>query len=473
MKKRILFMLVLALAVCCFLPVRGEGAHRVLSLGEIRMEDYGGLSIPVFTGEGWTAVPVSSYYFYQTKHENGYIYIQSIDTVHEYGSAVGDENTVGSYFTRLIYSSFDDFDKGLLRETIRHEDFPFLLLGSSDNSPHFFGTGSLTQFRYLRGRMDWTMTLGIFPEAGTETKDGKVPVPDEEDIRKLAGMFVYNEADSEVGLKVSTKSGETTMISGRNLQMAAAFNNPNLVSKKEKNDGVLWSVRNAAGNTPEGVTISKQGVLSADPKKVQDVLDLTVEARSESYLTRDTMQIRVAPRTDKITADPADVVFYVGTPASQTVRAVLTPETVPADLLSWSIPREDLVTVTPGEDGTAVLATAAEKKGQVNVTLKEAGGRSTQIRVSVIDPVTDLELTVRGTPKHGGSVNVQAVLTPKNPGSRTLEWSLDVDESIAVVNNNGQVRIMKDTPAGTKITVTCRATGAPEPVVRTLEIITE
>jgi len=65
------------------------------------------------------------------------------------------------------------------------------------------------------------------------------------------------------------------------------------------------------------------------------------------------------------------------------------------------------------------------------------------------------------------------VITPASAGNKTLEWSLDVDDSIATINDKGQVKIKKDVPAGTKITVTCKAIGAPESIVRTLEIVTE
>ena len=472
MKTRVLFLIALILTICCFPMVYAEEGHSILSQGDIRMEDYNGLSIPVFTGEGWTEVPVQGYYFYQTKHAGGYIYIQSIDEIHLYGRAVGTEPDVRGYFKQTMMFYGDPTGR-LIAQVTDQEDFPVLLLGSDDKSPHFFGTGSLVAYRYIRGKQEWKMTLGIFPEIGAANSSGESPIIKTDDLLQIAGMFSYDEADSEVGLKVSTKGGQTTMICGKKLQAVATFNNEGLVNKKEKNDGVLWSVRDENGNTPDGVAIDKKGVLSADPKKVQDVLNLTVQARSEAYLTRDTIQVRVVPRTEKIAADPAEVFFYVGTPASQILRAVLTPATVPADQLSWSIAKEGLVTLQAGEDGTAVVATSAEQKGKTAVTLKEAGGKSVKINVSVVDPVTDLELTAKGTPKQGGTVTIQGGLLPKNAGNKALEWSLDVDESIATVNAKGQVKIAKNAPQGTKITVTCKALGAPEPIVRTLEIVTE
>ena len=468
MKKGICFVLALLLALSLLLPVYGEQAFPLSSLGETRLMDYNGLSIPVFSGEDWKEIPVHDYYFFQIRQKNGYTWFLSIDPVTKYSSAVGDETTVTDYFSRLR-ANYYYYDSTLLCTVETIEDFPIYIMDSSNNNPGNYGTGSVAMFRYIRGTQDWTVRLGVFPDQ----KDGSLPVPDGQDLVNFAGKFSYNEADSEVGLKASTKTGETTIISGIKLGMVATFSDTNLVTKKEKNDTVEWSVWGENGSAPEGVSINKNGVLSADPNKVRDVLTVTVQARSESYKTRDRMQIRVVPRATKIAADPKEVFFYLGTPASQTVRAVLDPETVPVDLLSWSIPKEDLVTLTPGTDGTAVIATAAEKKGKAVVTLNEAGGRSTQIRVTILEPVTELELKLKGTPKQGGAVTVQNVITPASAGNKTLEWSLDVDDSIATINDKGQVKIKKDVPAGTKITVTCKAIGAPEPIVRTLEIVTE
>ena len=70
-------------------------------------------------------------------------------------------------------------------------------------------------------------------------------------------------------------------------------------------------------------------------------------------------------------------------------------------------------------------------------------------------------------------MTVSAALEPKKAGNKNLEWSLDVDETVATINAKGQVKIAKEAAAGTVITVTCKALGAPEPVVSTLAITVE
>ena len=65
---------------------------------------------------------------------------------------------------------------------------------------------------------------------------------------------------------------------------------------------------------------------------------------------------------------------------------------------------------------------------------------------------------------------MQAKLTPKKPGNPALEWSIDVKEEIATINEKGQVKIAKTAPVGTVITVTCKALGAPEPIEAKIQI---
>ena len=48
-----------------------------------------------------------------------------------------------------------------------------------------------------------------------------------------------------------------------------------------------------------------------------------------------------------------------------------------------------------------------------------------------------------------------------------------MDETVATVNQKGQVKIAKTAASGTVITVTCKALGAPEPVAATLALTVE
>ena len=126
--------------------------------------------------------------------------------------------------------------------------------------------------------------------------------------------------------------------------------------------------------------------------------------------------------------------------------------------------------ILPQEDGTALVRPLAA--GKTTVAVKEPGGKNASLKISVTEPVAGLELSVSGKQKPGGTVTVKAAVTPKNAGNKQLEWALDVGEDVATVQN-GKVKIAKGVPAGTVITVTCTAVGAPEPVVQTVQITVE
>lgn len=119
--------------------------------------------------------------------------------------------------------------------------------------------------------------------------------------------------------------------------------------------------------------------------------------------------------------------------------------------------------IEPNEkDGTAVITPATAWK--TTITVKEPGGKNAKLTVNVVAPVDSVELKVNGKPKAGGRVNTAAALAPKNVGNKAVQWSLDVGEDIATINEKGQLTIGKEVVSGTKITVTCMALGAPAPV---------
>lgn len=170
----------------------------------------------------------------------------------------------------------------------------------------------------------------------------------------------------------------------------------------------------------------------------------------------------------KVNLDPAELFFYVGTDDSQTVKASLEPASVPPIGLTWTPAKKDIVEITETEDG--VVSIKPLKAGKTDITVKEPGGKSAKLKVNVVDPVESVELAVKGNAKAGGKVNITATLAPKTAGNKTVEYSLDVGEDIATINNKGQLSISKNALSGTKITVTCTALGAPVPVTASVVV---
>ena len=295
-----------------------------------------------------------------------------------------------------------------------------------------------------------------------------------DDLKVLAYRLGYDPENApftaeKATLRITAKDGTEVITEGKTLQMTAAFDDTETVNKKAKNDGVAWSVvQTETGEPVSGVTISDKGVLKVN-KGLEAPVDLTVKAVSVVFGTEAVLQVKAIPVVKGIRTEPAELFFYTGTEDSAVLRAVLDPETVPPAGLTWTAAKKDIAEVTPAEDGTATVRPL--KDGKTTITVKEPGGKSAKVNVSVVAPVEAIELTVKGSVKPGATVTVSAALQPKNAGNKNVEWSLDVAEDIATINTKGQVKISKEAASGTKITVTCTALGAPEPVAASAEIV--
>ena len=321
--------------------------------------------------------------------------------------------------------------------------------------------------RILRGR------LFSIPQNGTDWES--LPKVTMDDMKILADQVVYDVSKASVtvedaAITITAKDGGTTVTGGKKLQLSAAFANPDRVNKKAKNDTLTWTVIDpATGEVPEGITIDKKGVLSAD-KKLAEVKEVEVRAESPIFHVSSGYRVSAVPAVSKITTDPAEIFLYTGTNTPVTVKTILEPDTVPLKGITWKAAKEGTVEIVPGDDGTAEIRPLAA--GKVNISVTEPGGRKATLKANVADPVTGIELTVIGKQIPGGTVTVKETLEPKSAGNKAVEWSLEVGEDIATISK-GKVKIAKTAPAGTVITVTCTATGAPEPVVKTVQIEVE
>ena len=293
------------------------------------------------------------------------------------------------------------------------------------------------------------------------------------DLKELASKLSYDESlapftAAKATFTICTKDGVNVVSAGKNLQMAAVFDNPEMINKKAKNDGVTWSVFNAqTGDIIPAATINANGQLRIDKNLDEPVL-LQVKAISTEFGTEASYMITAMPVVSAVTLDPAQLFFYVGMEDPQTVKASLEPASVPPVGLTWTPAKKDIVEITAIEDGTVSIKPL--KAGKTDIAVKEPGGKNAKLTVNVVAPVESVELKVNGKPKAGGKVNIAAALAPKNVGNKAVQWSLDVGEEIATINEKGQLTIGKEVASGTKITVTCTALGAPNPVVGTIVV---
>ena len=333
------------------------------------------------------------------------------------------------------------------------------------------GDQSVGILHYARNNRMLQIRLYSEPQDGISWDE--LPKVTLDDMKKLAEMVKYDparaSATTEDGtFSLSAKGGNNTLSAGNTVRMNAAFDYPEKVNKELKNNKILWSVwETGTGKAPGNVTINQKGELSAG-KKIPDVLDVTVRAESAVYHTTAEKQMTVFPAMSSLAVKPASIKIYTGEKNPVTVQAVPEPNTVPPTGISWSAVQRGIAEITADpEKGTADILPL--KAGNAVIIAKEPGGKTAKLNVSVIQAVEDILLSVNGTGRAGGQVTVKATILPKSLWDRPVIWSLDVDESIAKIDR-GTVRIGKNVPEGTVITVTCTAEDAPVPVVRTVQI---
>ena len=323
---------------------------------------------------------------------------------------------------------------------------------------------------YPRNNRLFILRVFSVPDEGKgDTETLKVTMTD---LKVLASKVTYNENKAPLTAKnaeitVTAKGDPVGITAGKTQQFAVEFADKDQINKKAKNDGVVWSVVNAeTGEATTAATITDRGQLKID-KALDAIVPLEVKAVSVIYGTEGIYRLDAMPVISTVTIEPAELFFYAGTDTAKMVKVTLDPP-IEAKGISWTPNKEGIVEINDNGDGTVSIKPLAA--GKINVDVKEPGGKKAKLTVNVVDPVTALTLTAKGAVKPGGSVTVSTTTEPKNPGNKTLEWSLNVGEDIAVINDRGQIKISKEAPLGTKFTVTCKALGAPEPVVATLDL---
>ena len=332
----------------------------------------------------------------------------------------------------------------------------------------------------------------------------EIPAVTMEDMRKIAEHISYDVSqapvtEEDVAVRITPKTEQQTVSAGKSIELDAEFVNPEK-AKKESNstnyDRFTWSVIDAqTGEAVDAVQLNttkikydrrpgvERGRATAASlskptshqkvqvlNKLDRVIQAEIVAESASFHTKAVYPVLLLPKIRKMSLEPKDTTLYAGSDGTAELHLTIEPADIPFVDLSWSVSREGIVEVQPGKNGTAAVKPLA--RGTVKVTVTGPEGKKAAAGFKVIDPVESIELSLSGTAKAGKKVNVKADLLPRTAGVKDVEWSLDVEESIATVNTKGVVSIAKDVPAGTVITVTCRATGAPAPVVAQITLET-
>lgn len=424
-----------------------------------------GFQIPYPDGDTW----MSSYSFYVNdvfsyyRYEPEFLTIEASYYLPSSPNNYAEDPEVARAEIEGDFASFENAAADVQHDIFDMDGHPVgVMLGKVNGNGREYVTGYIIYIRnnrYLRMRV-----------YNTTEEPSQITL---NDLKYLAYKIGYDEGQAplsraKAGFTVSSKDGSSSLTAGKNLQMVATFENTDIINKKAKNDGIAWSVVNAeTGEEEPAATISKTGQLKIDKGLAAPVV-LEVKAVSEIFGTEATFRVTAIPVVTGMVLEPAELFFYTGVEEAQTVKVTLTPDTVPPIDISWTPAKDGQVEITPVEDG--VVSIKPLTAGKANITVKEPGGKNAKLTVSVVDPVEAVELAAKGGAKAGGTVTVTATLAPKSAGNKNLEWSIDVGEDIATIDAKGKVKINKDVPSGTKITVTCKALGAPEPVIATIEL---
>ena len=375
-----------------------------------------------------------------------------------------DDLTADKYYGMTQLSNYPEYQE---EDIILGDHHARVMVFRVDEQGTSYSGGTLL---YVRNNRLMQIDIISLPQNGTAWE--ALPKVTMGDMRQLAEHIVYDPSAAAItvadgAISLSSGNGSDVVTAGKKMTVTATFANPGKVNKQEKNDIIEWSVTGADGAAaPAGVSINNKGELTT--AKSDQVIKVEVKAVSPVFHTWATFPVTIIPEVKKIAVEPAELWFYTGTDDSAEVKAVLEPGSVPAQGISWEDAKKGIVEITANRDsGTAVIRPLAA--GKTTVQVKEPGGKNAKLTVSVVDPVKELELTVKGTPKAGSTVTVQETILPKQAGNKTVEWTLDVGGDIATITK-GKVKISKTAPEGTVITVTCTAVGAPEPVVKTVQI---
>ena len=425
--------------------------------------EWQGFLLPEPDAEGWNS---------EKKNSQILSCVSPDGTVQYESSASVNRSIVGDAGDAITVYDLIELNEDLLKEitswdTYTPDDWPVrCFLFETWEDGQFKNYGMIIYYARDMYMVRYILYSGM-PEGGS--REDTVAIT-REDAETLVAQMGYDSSKApitaaDVALTVTEKDGLRYVSAGKKAFFSATFANPEKVGNYTE---LRWYI----DDCPPYISIHKyNGTLTVD-SRLKEAAEIKVTVCSYTFGNIATYTITVLPAVRKVTAEPATLTLYAGDPASQTVRVTLDPDSVPVKGITWKAAKEGIVEIVPSADGDEASFTAAAA-GKTTVTVTEPGGKNTKLNVVVTEPVADIELAVKGSPKPGKTVTVSATLSPKNAGNKNVSWSVDVPESVASINSKGQLKISRDAEPGTVITVTCTAEGAPAPVVRTLAVTVE
>ncbi|MBQ6398519.1 MAG: Ig-like domain-containing protein [Clostridia bacterium] len=447
-----------------------DGALSVIA--DTTTEEEAGFSVPVPAGDEWD-IHISE------KRENGWIY-------RVYGTGLDGSTLIIEARTDLITSGFreDDqavsayYDETTFNDKARELQKETLRIDGHYARMYTYTTDGQNQQPYRMGEIEYARNNRVLTVTAYATRSGAaeesiIPIT-MADLRKIAEQIHYDKEkapirQADARLTLTAQDDADAVSAGHSIQMIPVYAGEN-VGKHAEERIFTWTVTDAeTGEETEAAEITAGGKLTA-AAGLEKPVAVKVTAVSQAYSTKASKTMTLMPTVQKIGIDSGDLTLYLGA-EPVTVRALITPDTVPAKGLFWRTTRPDLFEVTEAEDGAVMVRPLTV--GRAYLSVREPGGKAAQIALIGLKAVEGLELRHSGAAKPGATVRFTAVLQPQDAGNRNVTWTLNVGEDVATIGNNGKLRIGKNAPKGTEITVTCTSKGAPVPITVSEKITVE
>ena len=476
---------------------------KIIADAEHHEYSYDGMHMPLIEGQGWECEEHFKVGFGKRSTyviENEKLIISNESSVNSLKTFYETPEEVSQCYNSVMFNG-----NKIEKETIDIDGYPAIIaVYDKDNAKGFFAhCGSIVYVRQNRLlRIDLssqsTKKSNIHPE--------EVPTVTMDLLCSIAAHVSYDISEApitaeDLSVTVTAKDAPQILAAGKNIELDAMFTHPDKAFEEANNnirtsdfDEYTWyAIDTETGAKIEEVKFKKAKtaierrsredigkVKHLSPTnhqnmkvaaKLDRVIYAEIIAESAFFHTKGSYPIILTPAVKKMKLHPDKLTLFTGSKQSTEVNLTLEPECIPLVGIIWNAAKEGIIELIPGQNGSAVFKPL--KSGKTTVTVSEPGGKKTTLPVTVVEPVEQIELSTKGGATPGKAVTVNAKLFPQTAGVKDLEWTIDADGSIATISPKGQVKIAKDAPAGTVITVTCKALGAPEPVTAELKLTVE
>lgn len=456
---------------CTLVATVGEDPMKKAEWKDIEIN---GVTVPMMVGEqGQEEGPI---------HQEGWEGVETSVYGNSGGQLSGSNYWVNSSYGVTVYSP--DFVPGTIQDMIRNIEwmendwsqrnydsigrmyvngYPFIYVFRTESQPDGgqFRTVE-TNGQMGRYQLNLNYSVSAMPGEGLPPLDVSF-LTDAVSRIKVDGQAV-NVLDHEPTPALMQENGLTEVSAGASVQYTAGEDDPTFGK-------LIWVITDEAGEKTKAATVDKKGVVKA-AGNVKEMTKVVVKARYEYCSESATAELTIYPAVKKITILADGSYLYLNSNHTLLLKAHADPEDGKLIGLTWTVNKPELAEIKDNGDGTATLTPVAP--GAVTVTVSDAAKKKATAKFTVTDQaVTEVVILAKGTAAAGKTVTLSATFTPEKPANKEVTWAIDVDETIATINAKGQLKIAKDAPSGTVITVTCTALGAVQPVDAKMELTVE